>query len=70
MSLLEAGFNPKRDKLIVSVDDEMVEKIRAESQADMDPVEIEQQRLLEEKKPWNAQMWAVIPLKQWLCKKK
>ena len=50
MSLLEAGFNPKRDKLIVSVDDEMVEKIRAQSQADMDPVEIEQQRLLEEKK--------------------
>ena len=28
----------------------MIEKIRAESQANMDPVELEQQRLLEEKK--------------------
>ena len=37
-TLQEAGFSA-REKLIVSVDDEMVEKLRAERDANMDPVE-------------------------------
>jgi len=52
-TLQEARFSP-REKLIVSVDEEMLEKLKAERDADMDPLEVLRREAEEEKKTMQA----------------
>ena len=50
VTLIDAGLGPQREKLIVSIDDEMVEKMKAEELANMDPEEAVRKMLEEEQK--------------------
>jgi len=52
-TLIEAGFTA-REKLIVGVDDEILAKLKAERDANMDPLEAERQKLLDEKSTMKA----------------
>ena len=52
-TLSEAGFTV-REKLIVSVDEEMLTRLKAEKEANMDPLEVERQKLLDEKRSMKA----------------
>ena len=40
--------------MIVSVDEEMLTRLKAEKEANMDPLEVERQRLLDEKRSMKA----------------